>query len=93
MVSRSLLYRVKQNRPGDSNSIPISGTAICVTDEKNGIVQRKLAGFQSFVQMVGFRQHYEMEGNQLWRRLGDGDVSFCGAFQLPEELIRDYTIV
>lgn len=93
MVSRSLLFRVKQNRTAGFNSIPVSGTAICVRDNENGIAQPKLAGFQSFVQQVGVAQPYEMDDARLWRRLRDGEVSFCGAFQLPEILIKEHAIV
>jgi hypothetical protein len=93
MVSRSLLFRVRQQHSGDFSSIPISGTAICVSDIENGIEKPKLAGFQSFVQVVGLAQHYDLEGERLWRRLNDGDISFCGAFQLLEKLTQKHIIV
>lgn len=66
---------------------------ICVNDTENGVTE-KIAGFQSFVQPVGYAaQQYEMEGHRLWRRLEDGDVSFCGAFLLPQRLIEEHTIM
>lgn len=50
-------------------------------------------GFQSFVQMSGHVQTYEMEGEQLNHRLKKGLVSFYGAFQVPRKLREEHHIM
>lgn len=52
-----------------------------------------IAGVQSFVQRSGHGQNFNMEGVAFDRRLQLGRVAFYGAFEVPDDLKREYTIV
>jgi hypothetical protein len=91
LVSRALLYRMY---PDFDPPNGYSGTALYADGTReDGSVGPGIVGFQSFVQRSGHVQNYAMEGPALERRLQLGRVAFYGAFEVPEELKRDYTIV
>jgi hypothetical protein len=53
-----------------------------------------VVGLQSFVQRSGHPQNFNMpEGPAMEQRLKTGRIAFYGAFQLPDELRKEYTIM
>ncbi|KAH5032194.1 hypothetical protein HBH76_163270 [Parastagonospora nodorum] len=91
LVSRALLYRVY---PDFDPPNGYSGVALYADGTRqDGTAGPGIVGFQSFVQRSGHVQSFNMEGPALDRRLQLGRVAFHGAFEVPEELKRDYTIV
>lgn len=91
LVARSLLYRVSPDFDVPQGQ---SGVALyAVGDREDGSTGPGVAGFQSFVQMSGHVQSYEMEGPPLDHRLRKGLVAFYGAFQVPEKLRKEHAIV
>lgn len=91
MVSRAVLYRVY---PDFDPPNGYSGIAL-YTDglREDGTIGPAVLGFQSFVQRGGPVQNFEMEGGALDKRLKLGRVAFYGAFQVPESLRKDFSIV
>jgi hypothetical protein len=90
LVSQALLYRVHPDfdPPNGYSGIALYADGVrCDGSEGPGIV-----GFQSFVQRSGHVQHFDMDGTELDKRLKLGTIAFYGAFEVPEELKRDYTI-
>jgi hypothetical protein len=91
MVSRALLYRV---HPDFDPPNGYSGVALYAEGTReDGTVGPGVIGFQSFVQRSGHVQNFRMEGSHLETRLHSGRVAFYGAFEVPHELKREYTIV
>jgi len=91
LVSRALLYRVY---PDFDQPNGYSGVALYADGTRqDGTTGPGIVGFQSFVQRSGHVQSFNMEGPALYRRLQSGRVAFYGAFEVPGELKRDYTIV
>lgn len=91
LVSRALLYRVY---PDFDPPNGYSGVALYADGTRqDGTIGPGIVGFQSFVQRSGHVQNFNMEGPALEKRLQLGRVAFYGAFEVPEELKRDYTIV
>lgn len=91
LVSRALLYRVSPDfdPPNGYSGIALYADGVrCDGSEGPGVV-----GFQSFVQRSGHVQSFNMDGPALERRLQLGRVAFYGAFEVPEELKRQYDIV
>jgi hypothetical protein len=91
LVSRALLYRVYPDfdPPNGYSGIALYADGV----RKDGTAGPGVVGFQSFVQRSGHVQNFDMEGGALERRLKMGRVAFYGAFEVPEELKRDYSIV
>jgi hypothetical protein len=93
LVSRAILYRVSPDFKSPNGQ---SGMALYAegmrSDGKEG---PGIVGFQSFVQRSsrGNIQNFALEGQPLQQRLKVGLVSFYGAFQVPEDLQRDYVVV
>lgn len=91
LASRALLYRVA---PDFDPPNGYSGTALYAhgmrEDETEG---PGIVGFQSFVQRSGHVQNYRMEGKALDTRLKHGQVAFYGAFEVPEALKKEYSIM
>jgi hypothetical protein len=90
VVAKSLLYRAN---PDFDSPLGQSGMAL-YTEEKgqDGVAIPAVLGFQSFVQSSG-RSVWEVEGDDLERRLEMGLVSFYGAFKAPKDLRRDFDIL
>jgi hypothetical protein len=90
LVSRALLYRV---HPDFDPPNGYSGIALYADGVRHdGTEGPGIVGFQSFVQRSGHVQNFEMEGTALDRRLQLGRIAFYGAFEVPDELKRHYTI-
>jgi hypothetical protein len=90
-VSRAVLYRVK---PDFTTPIGNSGVALYADGEReDGSHGPGIIGFQSFVQMSGNPQNFDLEGPPLEQRLRLGLVAFYGAFQVPDELRQEYRIL
>jgi hypothetical protein len=90
-VSRALLYRVHPDFDPPNGH---SGVALYAEGTReDGTMGPGIVGFQSFVQRSGHVQNFQMEGPHLEKRLHTGRVAFYGAFEVPEELKREYTIV
>lgn len=91
LVSRTLLYRVY---PDFDPPNGYSGVALYAEGAReDGTAGPGIVGFQSFVQRSGHVQSFNMEGPALDKRLQLGRVAFYGAFEVPDELKREYTIV
>ena len=91
LVSRAVLYRIK---PDFDPPTGYSGVALYADGTRiDGTHGPGIVGFQSFVQRSGHIQNFNMEGQVLERRLRAGKVAFYGAFQVPDELRNDYSIV
>ncbi|KAH8725783.1 hypothetical protein GQ44DRAFT_680492 [Phaeosphaeriaceae sp. PMI808] len=90
LVSRALLYRVYPDfdPPNGHSGVALYADGI----RQDGTEGPGIVGFQSFVQRSGHVQSFNMEGPALERRLQLGRVAFYGAFEVPEELKREYTI-
>jgi hypothetical protein len=91
LVSRALLYRVYPDfdPPNGYSGVAFYADGI----RQDGTSGPGVVGFQSFVQRSGHVQSFNMEGPALDRRLQLGRVAFYGAFEVPEALKREYTIV
>ena len=90
LVSRALLYRVHPDLDPPNG---YSGIALYADGVRHdGSEGPGIVGFQSFVQRSGHVQSFDMEGYALDRRLKLGRIAFYGAFEVPEELKRMYTI-
>jgi hypothetical protein len=91
LVSRALLYRVYPDfdPPNGYSGVALYADGI----REDGTSGPGIVGFQSFVQRSGHVQSFNMEGPALDRRLQLGRVAFYGAFEIPEKLKTDYTIV
>ncbi|KAJ4400846.1 hypothetical protein N0V91_008353 [Didymella pomorum] len=90
-VSHAVLYRVNPDFDPPSG---FSGIALYAEGMRtDGTEGPGVVGFQSFVQRSGQVQNYNMEGSALDQRLKRGRVAFYGAFQVPHELRKEYTIV
>lgn len=91
LVSHAVLYRVNPDFDPPSG---FSGIALYAEGMRtDGTEGPGVVGFQSFVQRSGQVQNYNMEGSALDQRLKRGRVAFYGAFQVPHELRKEYTIV
>ncbi|KAH6642314.1 hypothetical protein C7974DRAFT_303401 [Boeremia exigua] len=91
LVSRAVLYRVN---PDFDPPNGYSGVALYANGlREDGTEGPGVVGFQSFVQRSGQVQNYAMEGSALEQRLSKGRIAFYGAFMVPEELRKHYTIL
>jgi hypothetical protein len=91
LVSRAVLYRVCPDLDPPNGQ---SGTALYAEGMRSdGTVGPGIVGFQSFVQRSGHPQNFEVEGPALGERLKRGLVAFYGAFQVPEELQREFVVI
>lgn len=91
LVSRAVLYRVN---PDFDHPNGFSGIALYAEGMRSDSTEGPgVVGFQSFVQRSGQVQNYSMEGSALEQRLKKGRIAFYGAFQVPDELRKEYTIV
>lgn len=92
LVSRAVLYRVS---PDFDSSTGYSGIALYAEGSReDGMHGPGIVGFQSFVQRSDHPQKFNMpEGPHLERRFRQGRVAFYGAFQVPDELRTEYTIL
>jgi hypothetical protein len=91
LVSRALLYRVHPDFDPPNGH---SGVALYAKGTReDGTAGPGIVGFQSFVQRSGHVQNFKMEGPHLEKRLQTGRIAFYGAFEVPDELKREYTIV
>jgi hypothetical protein len=91
MISIAVLYRVdpKFDPPYGYSGVAIIADGIREDDtEGPGI-----AGFQSFVQHSDVNQVYKQDGGALNELLEKGLVAFYGAFEVPEQLRKEYTIM
>lgn len=91
LVSRAVLYRVYPDfdPPNGYSGVALFADGI----REDGTPGQGIVGSQSFVQRSVHVQDYGMESPALDKRLQLGRVAFYGAFEVPEELRRDYTIV
>ncbi|KAJ4356650.1 uncharacterized protein N0V89_004686 [Didymosphaeria variabile] len=91
LVSRAVLYRVF---PDFDPPTGYSGIALYAQGmREDGTEGPGVVGFQSFVQRSGHVQNFEMDGGALDKRLKLGRVAFYGAFEVPDEVKRDYRIL
>lgn len=92
LVSRAVLYRVS---PDFDPPNGYSGIALYADGKReDGTHGPGVVGFQSFVQRSGHPQSFNMpEGPAMEQRLRTGRIAFYGAFQVPEELRKEYTIM
>jgi len=91
LVSRAVLYRVCPDLDPPNG---YSGTALYAEGMRSdGTVGPGIVGFQSFVQRSGQPQNFAIEGKALGERLKRGLVAFYGAFQVPDELQREFVVV
>ncbi|KAF9700133.1 hypothetical protein EKO04_002027 [Ascochyta lentis] len=89
-VSRAFLYRVS---PDFDKPNGYSGIAVCAEGTReDGTEGLGIVGFQSFVQRHD-QDTYDLEGPALETRLKYGAVAFYGAFEVPEDLRKNYTIL
>ncbi|KAF2633044.1 hypothetical protein BU25DRAFT_330069 [Macroventuria anomochaeta] len=91
-VSRAVLYRVNPdfNPPNGYSGIALYADGV----REDGTQGSGIIGFQSFVQRSGHTQNFNLpEGPHLEQRLREGRVAFYGAFQVPDELRREYSIL
>lgn len=87
-----MLYRVNPdfNPPSGHSGIALYAEGM----REDGTRGPGIVGFQSFVQRSDHPQKFNMpEGPHLERRLKEGRVAFYGAFQVPDELRKEYTIL
>ncbi|EUC48838.1 hypothetical protein COCMIDRAFT_33704 [Bipolaris oryzae ATCC 44560] len=91
-VSRAVLYRVS---PDFDIPNGYSGVALWADGKReDGSQGPGIVGFQSFVQGSGHTQNFDLpEGPHLEERLRKGFVAFYGAFQVPDELRQEYSIL
>jgi hypothetical protein len=91
MISIALLYRVdpKFDQPYGYSGIALVANGVR-EDGSNG---PGVVGFQSFVQHSDVTQVHNEDGDVLNERLEKGIVAFYGAFEVPEQLKKNYTIV
>lgn len=92
LVSRAVLYRVS---PDFDPPNGYSGIALYANGmREDGTYGPGIVGFQSFVQRSGHPQSFNMpEGPAMEQRLRTGRIAFYGAFQVPDELRQEYSIV
>lgn len=91
MISIALLYRVD---PKFDQPYGYSGTALVANGvREDGSNGPGVVGFQSFVQHSDVTQVHNEDGDVLNERLEKGIVAFYGAFEVPEQLKKEYTIV
>lgn len=91
LISRAVLYRVS---PDFDPPNGYSGIALYANGAReDGTEGPGIVGFQSFVQRSGQVQSFGIEGPALEQRLKKGRIAFYGAFQVPDELRKDFTIV
>lgn len=90
-MSRAVLYRVN---PDFNPPNGYSGIALYADGKReDGSHGPGVVGFQSFVQRSGHPQSFNMpEGPAMEQRLRTGRIAFYGAFQVPEELRKEYQI-
>ncbi|KAJ4372574.1 hypothetical protein N0V86_007934 [Didymella sp. IMI 355093] len=92
LVSRAVLYRVSPDfdPPNGYSGIALYADGV----REDGTHGPGVVGLQSFVQRSGHPQNFNMpEGPAMEQRLRTGRIAFYGAFQLPDELRKDYTIM
>ena len=92
LVSRAVLYRVSPDfdPPNGYSGIALYAEGI----REDGTHGLGVVGLQSFVQRSGHPQSFNMpEGPAMEQRLKTGRIAFYGAFQVPDELRREYTIM
>ncbi|KAJ8107234.1 hypothetical protein OPT61_g9005 [Boeremia exigua] len=91
LVSRAVLYRVS---PDFDPPQGYSGIALLTDGKREDSTQGPgVIGLQSFVQRSGHPQSFSMpEGPAMEQRLRTGRIAFYGAFQIPDELRKDYII-
>jgi len=90
-ISRAVLYRV---HPDFDPPTGYSGVALYADGPReDGTEGPGIFGFQSFVQRSGSVQNFNMEGTPFETRLTMGRIAFYGAFQVPEELRKNYEIL
>jgi hypothetical protein len=91
MISIALLYRVD---PKFDTPYGYSGIALVANGvREDGSNGPGVVGFQSFVQHSDVTQVHNEDGDVLNERLEKGIVAFYGAFEVPEQLKKEYTIV
>ncbi|OSS44690.1 hypothetical protein B5807_10528 [Epicoccum nigrum] len=93
MVSRAVLYRLS---PDFDPPEGYSGIALYAENGKreDGSTGPGVVGMQSFVQRSMFAQTFNMPQNAtMERHLRQGRIAFYGAFQVPDDLRANYTIV
>lgn len=92
LVSRAVLYRVS---PDFDPPHGYSGIALYANGSReDGTRGPGVVGLQSFVQRSGHPQSFNMpEGPAMEQRLRTGRIAFYGAFQVPDELRKEYTIM
>jgi hypothetical protein len=91
MISIAVLYRVD---PKFDPPNGYSGTALLSDGiREDGSKGPGVVGFQSFVQHSDVTQEYNKDGSVLNELLEKGLVAFYGAFEVPETLKKEYTIV
>ncbi|KAK6539013.1 hypothetical protein TWF694_010561 [Orbilia ellipsospora] len=88
-ISRCLLYRVGKPIEAIEKEMHKSGTTIGIEEETpDGKMSIKVVGFQAFAQFSSVDPIDK--ASQLVRK---GAVAFYGAFQVPERLRKDFTIL
>jgi hypothetical protein len=93
MVSRAVLYRLS---PDFDPPNGYSGIALYAENGKreDGSTGPGVVGIQSFVQRSMFAQTFNMPQNAtMERHLRQGRIAFYGAFQVPDDLRANYSIV
>jgi hypothetical protein len=91
LIARSLLYRESPDFgiPGGQSGLALWADGM----REDGTAGPGVAGFQSFVQNSGHVQTYDIEGDALDSRLRKGLVAFYGAFQVPDLMRKEHTIL
>lgn len=91
LISVALLYRI---HPILSPPYGHSGIALIADGSReDGSTGPGIVGFQSFVQHSDVTQVSSEDDDVLSQKLEEGVVAFYGAFEVPEELKKNYTIV
>ena len=91
MVSRAVLYRLS---PDFDPPNGYSGIALYANGKRDdGSIGPGVIGLQSFVQRSMFAQTFNMPQDTMERHLRQGRIAFYGAFQVPDDLRANYSIV
>jgi hypothetical protein len=92
MVSPAVLYRINPDfdPPNGYSGIALYADGL----REDGTHGPGVVGLQSFVQRTEFVRSFNVpEGQPMEQRLRNGRIAFYGAFQIPDDLRSNYTIV
>lgn len=95
-AKRCLLYRAE---PKLEEPWGCSGMALYVEQDDSAAgglggeaARAAVVGFQSFVVDSGYNMLFDLEGDSLDKRMRRGEVSFYGAFEIPDDLRNKFLI-